>query len=56
MNESQLIKEDKKEMLKLNAFGKIAFNQWVWLANQYSYVAIPAFILLCQIMYMLLLK
>lgn len=34
-NESQLIKEDRKEILKLNEFGKIAFNQWVWLANRH---------------------
>lgn len=45
-NKSQVIKDDKKEILKLNAFGKIAFKQWVWLENQYSYVKIPAFVVM----------
>ncbi len=43
---SQLINENKKKILQLNTFGEIAYKQWVWLANQYSYVSIPAFVVM----------
>ena len=32
--------------MHLNTFGKIAETQWIWLARQYSYVKLHAFIIM----------
>ncbi len=45
-NRMHLFGKIENEKMELNEFGKIAQKQWVWLANQYSYVVLHNFVVM----------
>jgi putative transposase len=36
----------KRQMMELNDYGKLAWKQWDWLADQYPYVVLHAFVVM----------